>query len=100
CSRDLRLMVTPGGNMAFIHAVQAITRPGDELILSTPYYFNHEMAIRIADCTPVGVATDEAHHLRHESLRAAITDRTRAIVTVSPNNPTGAVYSEASLRAA
>jgi aspartate/methionine/tyrosine aminotransferase len=96
--RGLKLMVTAGGNMAFIHAVQAISAPGDEIILNTPYYFNHEMAIRIADCTPVCVATDEAYHLRPEAIRAAITDRTRAIVTVSPNNPTGAVYAEESLR--
>lgn len=97
--QGLKVMVTAGGNMAFIHAVQAITTPGDEIILNTPYYFNHEMAIRIADCTPVCVATDEAYHLRPEALRAAITERTRAIVTVSPNNPTGAVYPENSLRA-
>jgi aspartate/methionine/tyrosine aminotransferase len=97
--RGLKIMVTAGGNMAFIHAVQAITAPGDEIILSTPYYFNHEMAIRIADCIPVCVATDEAYHLRPDAQRAAITERTRAIVTVSPNNPTGAVYSEESLRA-
>jgi aspartate/methionine/tyrosine aminotransferase len=97
--QGLKVMVTAGGNMAFIHAVQAITEPGDEIILNTPYYFNHEMAIRIADCAPVCVATDDAYHLRPEALRSAITERTRAIVTVSPNNPTGAVYAEESLRA-
>jgi len=97
--RGLKLMVTAGGNMAFIHAMQAITSPGDEIILNTPYYFNHEMAIRIADCTPVCVATDDAYHPRVDALRAAITERTRAIVTVTPNNPTGAVYTEEELRA-
>ena len=98
-SRGLRLMVTAGGNMAFCHAVDAITAPGDEIILNTPYYFNHEMAIRIAGCTPVCVATDEAYRLRVDALAAAITPRTRAIVTVSPNNPSGAVYPEERLRA-
>ena len=98
-NRGSKLMVTAGGNMAFIHAIQAISAPGDEIILNTPYYFNHEMAIRIADCIPVCVSTDEAYHLRHNALRAAITNRTRAIVTVSPNNPTGSVYAEESLRA-
>ena len=93
-----RLMVTAGANMAFCHAVQAITAPGDEIILNTPYYFNHEMAIRMADCVPVGVATDESYQPRVDALAAAITGRTRAIVTVSPNNPTGAVYDEALLR--
>jgi aspartate/methionine/tyrosine aminotransferase len=93
-----RLMVTAGANMAFCHAVQAITVPGDEIILNTPYYFNHEMAIRIADCVPVSVATDENYQPRVDALAAAITSRTRAIVTVTPNNPTGAVYDEARLR--
>ena len=98
-TRGLRLMVTAGGNMGFHHAVQAITAAGDEIILNTPFYFNHEMAIRMLDCKPVTVATDHAYQLRVDALRAAITTRTRAIVTVSPNNPSGAVYSEESLRA-
>ena len=93
------IVVTAGGNMAFMNAVLAITDPGDEIILSVPYYFNHEMAIVMASCKAVLVATDENYQLRPEALAAAITDKTRAIVTVSPNNPTGAVYSENSLRA-
>ena len=59
--RGLGLMVTAGANMAFSHAVQAITRPGDEIILNAPYYFNHEMAIRMAGCRAVSVATDDAY---------------------------------------
>lgn len=97
--RGSKVMVTAGGNMAFSHAVAAITVPGDEIILNTPYYFNHEMAIRIAGCVPVCVETDADYHPRLDALRAAITPRTRAIVTVTPNNPTGAVYTEAELRA-
>ena len=65
---------------------------------NVPFYFNHEMAIQMAGCTAVRVATDDRYQLRLDALRAAITDRTRAIVTVSPNNPSGAVFSEASLR--
>ena len=94
-----RVMVTAGGNLAFINAVLAIADPGDEFILPTPYYFNHEMAITMANCRPVLVATDASYQLEVDALRAAITPRTRAIVTVSPNNPTGAVYSPEALRA-
>lgn len=94
-----RLMVTAGGNNAFVAAVLAIADPGDEVILPTPYYFNHEMAITLANCRPVLVPTDANHQLDLDALRSAITVRTRAIVTVSPNNPTGAVYPEATLRA-
>ena len=94
-----RVIVTAGGNMAFQHAILAITNPGDEVILPVPFYFNHEMAIQIAGCTPVRVPTDERYQLDVDAIKAAVTPRTRAIVTVSPNNPTGAVYPEASLRA-
>jgi aspartate/methionine/tyrosine aminotransferase len=98
-SRGSRVMVTAGANMAFVHAVLAITAPGDEIILNVPFYFNHEMAIQMADCTAVRVATDARYQPRLDALAAAITGRTRAIVTVTPNNPSGAVFSEASLRA-
>ena len=94
-----KIVVTAGGNMAFMNAVLAITDPGDEIILSLPYYFNHEMAITMASCKAVLVPTDENYQLLPDALEAAITSRTRAIVTVSPNNPTGAVYAENSLRA-
>ncbi len=94
-----RIVVTAGGNMAFMNAVLAITDPGDEIILPVPYYFNHEMAIMMASCKAVLVPTDENYQLQPDALEAAITSKTRAIVTVSPNNPTGAVYSESSLRA-
>jgi len=47
-------MVTAGANMAFMHAVFAITEPGDEIVLNVPFYFNHEMAIQMAGCVAVG----------------------------------------------
>jgi aspartate/methionine/tyrosine aminotransferase len=93
-----RIVVTAGGNMAFMNAVLAITDPGDEVILQVPYYFNHEMAIVMADCQPVLVGTDENYQLRPAAIRQAITSKTRAVVTISPNNPTGAVYPEEALR--
>ena len=94
-----RLMVTAGANMAFMHAVLATTQPGDEVILPVPFYFNHEMAVDMAGCRVVRVPTDERFQLRVEAIGNAITPRTRMVVTISPNNPSGAVYSEDSLRA-
>ena len=93
-----RVMVTAGGNQAFMNAVLAIADPGDEFILPTPYYFNQEMAVTMANCRPVLVPTDADYQLDVAALGAAITPRTRAIVTVSPNNPSGAVYPAATLR--
>jgi aspartate/methionine/tyrosine aminotransferase len=96
---ESRIVVTAGGNMAFNAAILAIADPGDEIVLLTPYYFNHEMAIRMANCRPVLVATDAEYQPDVARIAAAITERTRAVVTVSPNNPSGAVYSAQTLRA-
>jgi aspartate/methionine/tyrosine aminotransferase len=98
-ARGSTLMVTAGANMAFVHALLATTVPGDEVMLLSPFYFNHEMAIEMAGCRVVAVPTDERYQPDIEAIERAVTPRTRAIVTVTPNNPTGAVYSEASLRA-
>ena len=94
-----RVVVTAGGNMAFVNAILAVADVGDEVILQTPYYFNHEMAVAIAGCRAVLVPTDDTYQLKPDAIRAAITPRTRAVVTISPNNPTGAVYPESALRA-
>jgi len=93
-----RIVVTAGGNMAFLNAALAIADPGDEIIQLTPYYFNHEMAITLASCTPVAVDTDRDYQPDIDAIEAAITDRTRAVVTISPNNPSGAVYAESTLK--
>ena len=94
-----QVVVTAGANMGFMNAILAITDPGDEVILPVPYYFNHEMAVRIAGCQPRLVKTDSNNQLDLEALSNAINSRTRAIVTISPNNPTGAVYPETDLSA-
>lgn len=93
------LMVTAGSNMAFLNAVLAVADPGDEFILPMPYYFNQEMAVRMANGVPVPVPTRPDFQLDIDAIAAAISPKTRAIVTVSPNNPSGAVYPEADLRA-
>lgn len=92
------VVVTAGGNMGFLNALFAILDPEDEVILPLPYYFNQEMAIRMLGGRPVTVPTRSDYQLDSEAIAAAITPRTRAVVTISPNNPTGAVYDEASLR--
>ncbi len=92
-----KVFVTAGSNMAFSSLMLAIADPSDEIILLTPYYFNHEMAIRLANATPVLVPTLDNYHPDIERIKSAITDKTCAIVTVSPNNPTGAVYTQEEL---
>ena len=93
------IVVTSGANMGFLNAVLAIADVDDEVILLSPYYFNQEMAVDIAACRAVIVPTDENHQIDIPAIEAAITPRTRAVVTISPNNPAGAVYSQEALTA-
>ena len=96
-NEGLRIVVTAGGNLAFSNAVLAIADPDDEFIFSVPFYFNHEMAITMANCKAVMVPMDDKYQLDLEAIAAAITPRTKAIVTVSPGNPTGVVLTKESL---
>ncbi len=91
------VVCSAGSNMGFLNAILAIADIGDEIILLSPYYFNHHMAIEIAGCRAVVVATDDQNQPDLDAINDAITPRTKAIVTVSPNNPTGAVYRESDL---
>jgi aspartate/methionine/tyrosine aminotransferase len=91
------LMITAGSNMAFLNALIAVADAGDEIILPTPYYFNQEMAVRMVGAVPVFVPTLDDYQLDVAALKAAVTPRTKAILTVSPNNPTGAVYKKQDL---
>ncbi len=93
-----RVIITAGANMAFLNTLFAITDPGDEVILPTPYYFNQEMAIKMVNCEPVLIRCDDNFQIDSEKIRSAITNKTRAVVTISPNNPTGVVYPESVLR--
>jgi aspartate/methionine/tyrosine aminotransferase len=78
--------------MAFMNAMLAILDPGDEVILPAPFYFNHEMAISMVGGRAVTVPTGPDFQLDPDAIRRALTPRTRAVVTVSPSNPSGAVY--------
>ena len=91
------LVVTAGGNMAFLNALFAITEPADEIILLTPFYFNHDMAIAMLNCKTITVPVDANYQIDFPQLEAAISQKTKAIVTNSPNNPTGAVYPKSDL---
>lgn len=98
-SPEANIIVTAGSNQGFLNALASITDTGSEVILLSPYYFNHEMAVRMLGCRPVVVPTDERYQPDIAGIEDAISERTAAIVTVSPNNPTGAVYPRGSLEA-
>ncbi|MCS1411642.1 MAG: Aspartate aminotransferase [Verrucomicrobia subdivision 3 bacterium] len=94
-----QVVVTAGSNMGFHNAILAIADPGDEILLPSPFYFNHEMAIDMASCIVKVVPTGSNHQLDLSAIESRTTARMRAIVTISPNNPSGAVYPPETLKA-
>ncbi|MDK3072480.1 aminotransferase [Sedimentitalea sp. JM2-8] len=94
-----QVCITSGCNQAFAAALASLTDQGDEVILPTPWYFNHKMWLDMTGvrAVPLPVQTDMLPD--PDQAAALITDRTRAIVLVSPNNPTGAEYPAGLLRA-
>ena len=89
---ETTVFITAGANMAFHALVLAVCDPGDEVILLRPWYFNHQMTLEMCGCRAVGVDTDARDYPVVKRIAAAITPKTRAVVTISPNNPSGRVY--------
>ncbi len=93
--------VTAGCNQAFICAAMAIAGAGDAVLMTDPYYFNQETTLAMLGIKTRFAACDAANGFLPDvaALAAAITPDVRALVLVSPNNPTGAVYPPALLAA-
>lgn len=89
-----QVVVTNGGKQAVYQAFQAVVNPGDEVLLPAPYWTTYPEAIALADGVPVEVfaGADQEYKVTVEQLEAARTERTTALVFVSPSNPTGSVY--------
>lgn len=84
--------ITAGCNQAFALAATVVCAPGDELIIPVPYYFNHDMWLRIQGIRPRYLGCREEMLPALDDAAELITDRTRAILLVTPNNPTGTIY--------
>jgi len=77
----------------------ALCQAGDEVILPTPWYFNNEMVLRQLSITLIPLPCSPPSFLPSvATARSLVTPKTRAIVLVSPNNPTGAIYPKELLR--
>ena len=90
CNEE-NIIVSNGSKQALYAIFQTICNPLDEVIVPRPYWVSFSEQVRLASAVPVFVDT-LAHQLDCRAVLEAVTDRTRAIVINSPNNPTGAVY--------
>ena len=89
-----QVVVTNGGKHALLNAFLTLLDPGDEVLLPAPYWVSYPEQIRFTGAEVVELATDVDSEFRVtvEQLEAARTPRTKALVFVSPSNPTGSVY--------
>jgi aspartate/methionine/tyrosine aminotransferase len=87
--RDEHIFITAGCNQAFCLVTSALAAPGDEIIVALPYYFNHDMWLRLEGIVPVYLEPGEDLVPTAAAAAKLVTPRTRAIVLVSPGNPSG-----------
>jgi aspartate/methionine/tyrosine aminotransferase len=89
-----QVCITAGCNQAFYAATIALAKPGDNVLLPTPYYFNHQMTLDMLGLQVRHLpAREENGFIPDPDEAAALVDAgTRALILVTPNNPTGAVY--------
>ncbi|MBN9438567.1 aminotransferase [Bosea sp. (in: a-proteobacteria)] len=95
------IAITAGCNQAYVVTMMAVARAGDNVLLPTPWYFNHEMTLNMLGVEPRPLPCDPAQAFVPDiaTAESLIDERTRAIVLVTPNNPTGAVYPPATIAA-
>jgi aspartate/methionine/tyrosine aminotransferase len=89
-----QVAITAGCNQAFFMAILAIAQRGDAVMLPTPWYWNHSMTLDMLgiDAIPLPCTAENGFVPDPERAAALWTPRTRAVVLITPNNPTGAIY--------
>ncbi|WP_138442205.1 pyridoxal phosphate-dependent aminotransferase [Sinomonas susongensis] len=95
-----QVLVTNGGKQAVYNTFATLLDPGDEVLLPTPYWTTYPEAIRLAGGVPVEVfaGPEQGYLVTVDQLEAALTERTKVLLFVSPSNPTGAVYEPAQVK--
>jgi len=92
------IIVTPGSKFAVFEAIMALVDEGDEVIVPAPFWVSYEEIVKAAGGNLKAVPTKEDFSLDVEKIVDTIGPRTKALILNSPNNPTGAVYDERSLK--
>ncbi|ONG58323.1 aspartate/tyrosine/aromatic aminotransferase [Pseudoroseomonas deserti] len=96
-----QVAITAGCNLAFTMTMTVLAGSGDAVLLPTPWYFNHRMALELLgiEALPFETRAEDGFVPDAGRLAAAITPNVRAVVLVTPNNPTGAIYPPAVIAA-
>lgn len=96
-----QIVVSNGGKHSLTNIFSAILNPGDEVIIPAPFWLSYPEIVRLEDGVPVIVrcGKEQGYKLTAEQLAAACTEKTKAVVLNTPNNPTGMIYSREELEA-
>ena len=87
-----QIVATTGAKFALYALFQVYLNPGDEVLIPVPYWVSYEEQIKLASGTPHLVMPSEGHKVSVDDLEAARTDKTRALIINSPQNPSRVVY--------
>ena len=96
-----QIVVSNGGKHSLTNIFEAILNPGDEVIIPSPYWLSYPEIVRLADGIPVYVRADKSQNYKISAnqLAKACTEKTKALILNSPNNPSGMVYTREELEA-
>lgn len=91
-----QIVISTGAKSSLYHAICAIIDDGDQVVLPTPYWLTYPELVGLAGGETIFIKTDKTtgYKMTASQLKSVITDKTKAIILNSPNNPTGAVYSK------
>lgn len=94
-----QIVVSNGGKHSLTNVFSAILNPGDEVIIPAPYWLSYPEIVKLADGVPVYVRADKSQNYKitAQQLEAACTNKTKALILNSPNNPSGMVYTREEL---
>lgn len=94
------IIVSAGAKQALYNFLLAVVNPGDEVVFPAPYWVSYPEMVKMAGGTPVMVRPSDGLQITADELAAAVTDKTKAVLLNSPNNPSGLVFDAAFVEAA
>ncbi|MGN2369781.1 pyridoxal phosphate-dependent aminotransferase [Clostridium cagae] len=95
-----QITISTGAKQCLANVFMAILNPGDEVLIPVPYWVSYPELVKLADGVPIFVETIKENNYKYtiEDLEKCVTNKTKAILLNSPNNPTGTIYNEEELK--